>query len=150
MSFDYIGKLVLIQSALNHHGQNMSYVESRRAQFEAMADDLADIIDAIKQERDALAAQVELLREFAALIVEWKEYGFEKAKSLLDKTPAQCLAEIKAKAIADAVNAHPKTIAYIQHYGQTRSKGGHCDIWLSSSDLIRYANQLRQAAKAGE
>lgn len=43
--------------------KNMSYVESKRAQFEVMADDLADIIDDIIDERDALAAQVEQLHK---------------------------------------------------------------------------------------
>lgn len=43
---------------------------------------------ALEKEIDQLKAQVEQLREFAELIVEWKEYGFEKAKTLLDSTPA--------------------------------------------------------------
>lgn len=70
----------------------------------------------------------------------------ETMQEALDATPAQCPAEIKAQAVADVVNAHPEKIAYIEHYGQTRSRGDYCDLWLSSSDLIKYANQLRQQA----
>ena len=50
---------------------------------------------------------------------------------------------IKAHAIVDAVNAHPETIAYLQHTGQTRTNGVRHEIWLSSTDLVNYANKLR-------
>ena len=119
-------------------------------------------------ERNELKAQVEVLREVAQPIIDhyfnWMEvnevdvteltpdfqnvyYMMVNLKVKLRSTPAQCLAEIKAQAVADAVNAHPEKIAYIEHYGQTRSRGDYCDLWLSSSDLIQYANQLRQSAK---
>ena len=53
------------------------------------------------------------------------------------------LNRIKAQAIADAVNAHPFQVAYIEHTGQTRTNGTRCEIWLSSTDLMFYANKLR-------
>ncbi len=52
--------------------------------------------------------------------------------------------EIRAEAIADAVNAHPEKVAYVEYCAQTNSKGMQCDLWLSSSDLINYANRVRQ------
>ena len=140
-----------------------------KTEIARLSNELVSALD----ERDALAAQVEQLRErfgqyamentalscmvndlrSAALnAISFMSGGNAKAalRDAYDATAEQCLAEIKAKAVADAVNAHPETIAYIQHYGQTRSKGDHYDIWLSSSDLIRYANQLHKAAKGGE
>ena len=55
-------------------------------------------IDRLERENAELKSQVEQLRDFAELIVEWKEYGFQKAQALLDLTPMQCLAEVKAQA----------------------------------------------------
>lgn len=79
-----------------------------------------------------LKAQVEQLREFAELIVEWKEYGFQRAKILLDSTPAQCLAEIKAQALEDEAQLWPDDLTECSHVKST---------------LIKSANQLRQQAK---
>ncbi len=126
---------------------------------------------AAQVERDALAAQVEVLtdhrRELLDLIYNnaigaiamgyavdiesmaenaFSITGIDAPKNREDEvTSPNCfLAEIRAEAIADAVNAHPEKVAYVEHYAQTNSKGMHCDLWLSSSDLINYANRIRQ------
>lgn len=86
------------------------------------------------QEYDALRAQIEQFREFAELIVEWKEYGFEKAKTLLDSTPEQCLAEIKAQAFKKGFEA---CINAAVKMGMIDADG-------------EFSNQLRQQAKRGD
>lgn len=58
-------------------------------------------------------------------------------------TPVQCLAnrdaEIKAQAVVDAIDAHKNKVMTFGF-----------DTAIRVNDLIKYANQLRQAAKAGE
>jgi len=118
--------------------------------------ELADYIAELEAERDALAAQVDILRKAIidatnnGAVTDTGKWVYSIDDSALNKAPAQCLAEIKAQAVADAVNTHPEKIAYIEHYGQTRSRGDYYDLWLSSSDLIQYANQLRRQVKGGE
>ena len=105
--------------------------------------EIADYIAELEAERDALAAQVEQLREFAALILEWKEYGFEKAQELLSKTPDQCLAardaEVKAQAVIDSIDANRNRLLTFDFNTAIRV-----------TDLINYANQLRKQAKGDE
>lgn len=131
--------------------QRIEYFMSEIARLSNQVVDLQD-------ERDALAAQVEALRREIQSAADWfSAYWPELNKAQCDRirqmdsvakaTPQQHLANLRAWAVADAVNAHPEKVAYIQIEAQTRSKGFHCDIWLSSSDLIRYADSIRQEGK---
>lgn len=138
----------------------MAGIESKQPGAMPLEDNTLFVAANRLKELQALKAQVEQLRNAGQALREpWdlnNILGAEIRRLVLawDKvysaTPAQCLAEIKAQAVADAVNAYPEKIAYIEHCGQTRSRGDYCDLWLSCSDLIQYANKLRQQAEAGE
>lgn len=78
-----------------------------------------------QQQIDALKAQVNCLREVLKVLDR-----NSKAREALETTPEQCLAEVKAKAIEDAV--------------KTTSEGYD---GIAPFDLTFYAKQLRKQAK---
>ena len=116
--------------------------------------DTCDLIDA-EQRILELEAQVEQLN---ALIIKMQERatlflqpdGESESKfvnfiigildgpeqRLAQSTPAQCLAEIKAQAVIDAIDAHKNRVMTFAF-----------DTAIRVNDLIKYANQLRQQAK---
>ena len=106
---------------------------------ESMAESLVATLKLLREQEqinEQLKAQVDAFREFAELIVEWKEYGFRQAKILLDSTPSQHLAEIKAQAVIDAIDAHKNKLLTFDF-----------DTAIRVTDLIKYANKLRQSVK---
>lgn len=93
---------------------------------------------------DALKAQVEQLKkgllETTQLVSEcFYDTAIDNAHKCLALTPAQCLAEFKARAIEDAI----KSVEF-------RSEGKNCLPYCYSHSLHEYANQLRQQAKGSE
>ena len=94
------------------------------------------------RERDELKAQVEQLRE------AWIDYsscgdGIDSAlEGLFKATPAQCLAEVKAQAVEDAISATRVSVKVSGSAGEF-----YC---CAAAVLNEYASQLRQAAKGGE
>jgi hypothetical protein len=76
----------------------------------------------------------EYKKELAALQAECEKYA-----ESLRAVSGQRLAEIKAMAVMDAIDAHKNNLLTFDF-----------DTAIRVTDLIRYANQLRQAAKAGE
>lgn len=114
----------------------------------------------LRLERDAALAQVEQLKPLARRClwgaVNWNDHNFEplhkycrksaadagvftvdQANALLEQTPAQCLAEIKAKAV-EAVRDHYKN--------KFPAAEKFTAAWIIEG-LEQYANQLRQQAK---
>ena len=86
-----------------------------------------------QEQIDALKAQVNCLREALTNAVKAPNYTFHYAKEALGATPEQCLAEVKAKAIEDAVELLScQTIT-----------GNIC----YSRDLLDHAKELREQAK---
>jgi hypothetical protein len=96
--------------------------------------DAADYIAQLEQERDELRAHCEDLEGELKYHKRPSDCGYPKICSvckdnrdideLLDKTPAQSLAEIKAQAIEDAAN--------------------NCELITGRSALREYAQQLRE------
>ena len=82
---------------------------------------------------NALKAQVNCLRKAALDAISYMTGGEAKAnlRDAYDAAPEQCLAEVKAKAIEDA-------LFYADHIG---SNGNGYDY--AEEDLQAYANQLR-------
>jgi len=111
-----------------------------KAEILRLSTELVDRLD----ERDGLAAQVELLRS------EWEKPDApevsveEKLENLVDiiyKTPAQCLAARDAEVVAEAYSAG---------YSEAWRDCSYGNGYNRSVKAEQYANQLRQAAKAGE
>lgn len=106
------------------------------------------MFDNLQEDNRRLRAQVEQLRDAGndvyAELQQWalqsnhKETDavFKAWRKARESTPAQCLAEIKARAVEDAVEA-------------TTSNKYSLPL-RDACDLYEYANQLRQQAKAGE
>lgn len=98
------------------------------------AQELNDYISNLEDENEALKVQVEQLRQAAMT-----EGAGPLMRAAIDATPAQCLAEIKAQAVIDAIDAHKNKLLTFDF-----------DTAIRVTDLIRYANQLRQQADKGE
>ena len=109
---------------------------------------------------DELKAQVELFREKIKLAHTFitcadetgyiDDAGFVDTEALADdlesallSKPAQCLAEIKAQAVEAAINL-------CQHSFGSWENVTTSSLGVADYELKEYANQLRQAAKAGE
>ena len=90
-----------------------------------------------QEQIDALKAQVNCLREALTNAAKSPNYAFHYAKEALEATPAQCLAEVKAKAIEDmqSMITTYTTIYNNDHYHYRKV------------DVIQYVNQLREQAK---
>lgn len=80
--------------------------------------ELQNYIDKMEPEYDALAAQVEQMRDLLIRAVKSEQYIIEsdliaaidsdlqsEISEAIDATPSQCLAEVKAQAVEDAINA---------------------------------------------
>ena len=113
---------------------------------------LARRVVELTNERDALAAQVEQLRSglnqaielLVTALIEPEQITDTEISELRDieqATPAQCLAEVKAQAGRDGFIA-----------GATRVMDEYCAPrpFFLERKADKYANQLRQSAKAGE
>lgn len=88
-------------------------------------------IEALKAERDELAAQVESLR---SSIDDSGLYKIcQSLSDVLNKTPQQCLREAQADAVIAAIDAHRNNVMTF---------GFHTAIKVT--DLIKYAATLRQ------
>lgn len=85
-----------------------------------------------QEQIDALKAQVNCLRKAALDAISFMSGGEAKAnlRDAYDMTPEQCLAEVKAQAIEDAI---------------LRADDG--SGWCYKGDLSRFAKTLREQAK---
>ena len=112
---------------------------------------LAKRVVDLTNERDALAAQVEQLRDLLIRAVKCEEYiidsdlivaiGSDLASEIseaIDATPAQCLAKVKAEAGRDGFIAGLEYPDKVRFEGATRNPVFAADA---------YANQLRQQVK---
>ena len=120
------------------------------------------MFDNLQQENAELKAQIELLRSAAENLlnadecedVEDKATIHANMNDALLKTPAQCLAEVKAQAVEDfcasvealALNQCP-TLDECSENMVVGWKAGNVDCRMAGR---KYANQLRQQAKAGD
>lgn len=106
-----------------------------------------ECISTLKAENEALLAQVEVLLDFAQGIADGKSadvslYGvmafswFSQAEHILNKTPVQCLAEIKAQAV-DALK-FPTMLRKMW-------SGSEVQAWIKEE-----AKLIRQAARSGK
>lgn len=86
-----------------------------------------------QEQIDALKAQVNCLREALTNAAEAPNHTFYYAKEALEVTPDQCLAEVKAKAIEEAIQSCSSSIKYGDMY--------------EAKCLQFYADQLREQAK---
>lgn len=92
-----------------------------------------------------LQSQVEQLRKAiidatnTGAVTDTGKWVYNIDDSVLDKTPAQCLAEIKAQAGRDGFLA-----------GLFSEIHQPTTVWNREERADEYANQLRQQAKAGE
>lgn len=68
-----------------------------------------------KEQIEALKAQVNYLREALTNAAKAPNHTFYYAKEALEATPAQCLAEVKAKAIEDVAEAMKQEANYTYH-----------------------------------
>ena len=110
------------------------------------AQELNDYISSLEDENEALKAQVEQLRVAATIVLNARDEDGITTSGLLEKfdelskalsfLPPQCLAEIKAQAVVDAIDAHENRVMTFGF-----------DTAIRVNDLIKYANQLRQQAK---
>ena len=111
------------------------------------AQELNDYISNLEDENVALKAQVEQLREQLEYMAHWHRcgcghpagnrcYDDRENASALAATPLQCLAEVKAQAIIEAIDAHKNRVMTFGF-----------DTAIRVNDLIKYANQIRQQAK---
>ena len=111
---------------------------------------LAKRIAELTNERDALVAQVEQLRDLLIRAVKGEQYIIEsdliaaigsdlqsEISEAIEATPAHCLAEVKAQAGRDGFIAGAEFI----------QKGGYLSLPAGADE---YANQIRQSAKVGE
>ena len=88
-----------------------------------------------QEQIEALKAQANCLREALTNAAKAPNYAFHYAKEALEATPEQCLAEIKAKAIENA-------LLFADHIGPN---GNGYDY--AEEDLQAYANKIREQAK---
>jgi len=100
-------------------------------------------IEELEKERNELKAQVEQLHKGFSDLQSChlnSEYykTLSKIRVIFNATPAKCLAEIKAQAVIDAIDAHKNNLLTFDFNTAIRV-----------TDLIKYANKLRQQAKAG-
>ena len=114
---------------------------------EVSAEELNDYLDNLEKENRELKAQVEHLREQLEYMAQQHRcgcghpacnrcYDDKQNAIVLEATPAQCLAEIKAQAGRDAV------VSALRLYGEPS---------MTVSEIVsladKYANKLRQQAK---
>ena len=119
------------------------------------AQELNDYISNLEDENEALKAQVEQLNDLLVCMQNraclFLQPNGEDEKDFINfvigvldgpeqrlaqSTPAQCLAEVKALAVIDAIDEHKNKLLTFDF-----------DTAIRVSDLVRYANQLRQQAK---
>ena len=134
-------------------------IEYFKNEISRLSNQVVDLLD----ERDQLKAQVEQLKPLARRClwgaVNWNDHNFEplhkylrksaadagvftvdQANALLEQTPAQCLAEIKARAVEQVFN-------HFKNKFNGSEKLTVRDIcWM----LDEHLNQLRQQAKGAE
>jgi hypothetical protein len=94
---------------------NQEYYRGRIAHLRQAASAAIELVDIVTAERDALSAQVELLRGKSKALIEQAErvlyYDIENYLALkgfayaldnaLDATPAACLAQVRAEAVSE-------------------------------------------------
>ena len=120
-------------------------IEYFKNEISRLSNQVVDLLN----ERDQLQAQVELLRVAATVVLNARDEDgittsgllakFDELSKALSFLPPQCLAEIKAMTIMDAIDTHKNKLLTFDF-----------DTAIRVTDLIKYANQLRQAAKVGE
>jgi hypothetical protein len=101
-----------------------------------------ELID-LKAERDALAAQVEIMRSALKLAFisvrtcykqDWAPFkDFTTVEKAIKLAPSQCLAEIRAEAVLQAARETKQPLHV-----------GGIDCVCHIADLIKYAEQIRQ------
>lgn len=105
-----------------------------------------DLIAELEREKAELMAQVELLkRAIESISKDCQECIFDDetglfigldvlcdAEDLAEQTPNQCLNQIKAEAVIEAINAHKNNVLTFDF-----------DTAIRVTDLIQYANKLR-------
>ena len=129
-----------------------SQVEQLRdseAYFKNGMAELQDYIDKMDPELLSLKAKVELLRVAATVVLNTRDEDgittsglfakFDELSKALSFLPAQCLAEIRAQVVIDAIDAHKNKLLTFDY-----------DTAIRVTDLIHYANRLRQQAKGGD
>lgn len=118
----------------------------------------SDRIAELEREKAELVAWVEALKPLARRClwgaISWNDHNFEplhkycresakeagiftvdQANALLE-SPTQCLNQIKAEAVIEAIDAHKNNVLTFEF-----------NTVIRTTDLIKYANQLRQQAK---
>jgi hypothetical protein len=116
--------------------------ENEREQMLCEIVKLEQNLEAVQAERDALAAQVELLRSWlrqvAELInldggtaIDWLIDTHQEMLSAAKSTPAACLAQVRAEAVVKAANECNKY------------SGDFC----AHSDLLKHAERIQQEVK---
>ena len=125
--------------------QMLSQIEVAENNREEMLNEIVRLeqnLEAMKAERDALAAQVELLRSWlrqvAELInldggtaIDWLIDTHQEMLSAAKSTPAACLAQVRAEAVVKAANECNKY------------SGDFC----AHSDLLKHAERIQQEVK---
>ena len=117
---------------------------------ESMAESLVATLKLLREQEqinEQLLAQVEQLRDIAKdaihFAIKRKDkvcadpmFVMQQLQNRIDTTPAQHLAEIKAQAVIDAIDAHKNKLLTFDF-----------DTAIRVTDLIKYANKLRQSVK---
>jgi hypothetical protein len=121
--------------------------------------ELADYIAAVEAERDALAAQVNILRKAIidatnnGAVTDTGKWVYRIDDSVLDKTPAQCLAErdaeVAAKAVDDCKSKHKhnmdlmRALYYAPSSPVSAKKALEIENWFIALELSRQSTKER-------